>query len=100
MTWAVHNLHTPPVEVIEDGAARFYQVDVGAPRLLLGSPLHFAGSKAEALHWQECQIRDDLIRRADFGGPEGAAFCAQVQQWIEDGQPLIFVRNELSKRGL
>jgi len=22
MTWAVHNLHTPPVEVIEQGAAK------------------------------------------------------------------------------
>ena len=38
MTYAVHNLHTAPVEVIENGASRFYRVSSTGAEL----PLQFA----------------------------------------------------------
>ena len=61
VTYAVHNLHTPAVEVIENGAARFYRVSSTGADLPLGQfigELHETREAAEA--WR-------LERLKEFG---------------------------------
>ena len=55
MTWAVHNLHTPPVEVIEQGAARAYKVSQTGAELPMPQPLDggMHPTRQAALDWQK-----------------------------------------------
>jgi hypothetical protein len=46
--WAVHNIHTPCIQIDDAGT---YSHD-GVFRIALGAPLHVAETKAEAEEWR------------------------------------------------
>lgn len=53
MTYAVHSLHAPAVE-ITDGA---YTID-GKTMIRLGDPLHTAETREEAEEWRSARLED------------------------------------------
>ncbi len=58
LMWAVHNIHTNPIEIDDAGT---YSHD-GVFRIAAGSPLHIAETKAEAEEW-----RLEAVRKMERG---------------------------------